>query len=134
MTTIEDIKTELREIIELSDKATPGPWDNENGPYVYAHIPGGRPNGEYIMQVCCGNGAGKPLGREMNKLNAHLIAASRNLTPKMVKSLLGVIERLESEAAAVEIAMHGQPERRTLHAIQADRELETIRREWEVQV
>jgi hypothetical protein len=123
MTTIEQIKQELRDIIELSDKATPGPWDNENGPYVYAHIPGGRPNGEYIMQVYCGNGAGKPLGKEMNKCNASFITASRNLTPKMARALLGMINALEHDEA------NDAPITRRRATIR----LEAIRREWEVQ-
>ena len=89
MTTIEQIKTELREIIERKKQVAGGEW-------VSAY-------------------------------------PSRNLTPKMAKALLAVIERLERTSATVEIAMHGQPTRRTLHAIQADGELETIRREWEVQ-
>jgi hypothetical protein len=112
MTTIEDIKTELREIIELERQITPGRWS-----------PGSESIWSHNSRVC----------NDAETDDMIFVCRARNLTPKMAKALLGVIERLESKAAAVEIAMHGQPERRTLHAMQADSELKTIRREWEAQ-
>ena len=92
---IERVKAECRKVIELGEKATPGPWDNEAGPYVYARIPGGRPNGEYILQVTCVNGAGKPLTREQNTANAAFIAQSRTFSPAAARALLVAIEGLE---------------------------------------
>jgi hypothetical protein len=122
MTTIEQIKTELREIIELSSKAAPAPWRWTKSSLHIQEEPTydvvGPPSDWFFLE---------------SDKDATLIATSRNLTPKMAKALLAVIERLERTSATVEIAMHGQPTRRTLHAIQADGELETIRREWEVQ-
>ena len=123
MTTIEDIKKQLSEIIELSDKATPGEWVSKRRFRNSFEI--SEPH------IWLGESSSLPMGQQ--KLNASFVATSRSTTPRMAKVLLGVIERLESEAATVEIAMHGQSPRRTLYAIQADKELETICREWAVQ-
>jgi hypothetical protein len=98
MTTIEDIKQQLREIIELSNKATPAPWICVNPPLVK-----GCPQDEH---------------------DENLVTASRNLTPKMTKVLLRVIDDLEKDQA---LDGHIIRHRATLR-------LETIRREWEVQV
>lgn len=121
--TIDQIKQELREIIELSDKATLGEWISKRRFQNSFEI--SEPH------IWLGESSSLPMGQQQH--NASFVATSRNLTPKMAKVLLGVIERLGSQAATVELAMHGQSPRRTLYAIQADKELETICREWEVQ-
>jgi hypothetical protein len=115
MTTIEDIKTELREIIELSDKATPAPWSiyDNGGVYPYPGIESGRNSIVVIGDE--NDDAGVRTGVQ----DATLIATSRNLTPKMAKALLGVIEWLELYAIPTD---------------EAQAQLKTIRREWEVQI
>jgi hypothetical protein len=109
--TIEDIKTELREIIELSGKATPAPW--VLSPPQKGELPcyGGRFLGELAFAAANTKTAS-------SERNAALITASRNLTPKTAKALLGVIESLERYA---------------IPTSDAQAQLETIRREWEVQ-
>lgn len=91
------IDAHLAKLLDIAAKRTPGEWDNENGPYVYAHIEGGRSNGEYIMQVYCGNGAGKPLSRSQNTFNAAFIAscagnaeAGWRATRAAIKGLLAI--------------------------------------------
>jgi hypothetical protein len=37
----------------LDAAATPGPWDSEGSNYIFAKVPGGRPNGEGIAQMGC---------------------------------------------------------------------------------
>jgi len=108
MTTIEDIKTKLREIIELSNKATPGEWTSKER---FRHS-------FEIGAPCIWLGESTSLPTGQQKHNASFVATSRNLTPKMAKALLGVIEWLESYA---------------IPTSDAQAQLETIRREWEVQ-
>jgi hypothetical protein len=108
--TIEDIKTELREIIELSDKATPAPWITPCG-----HLVG--------EDVTISHFVKDDDWEVEQRANKQLVKASRNLTPKMAKALLTNIEWLENDQAQdAFIVRH----RATLR-------LETIRREWEVQ-
>lgn len=112
MKTIEDIKTELLSIIELSDKATPAPWEDDGCGHMWHPYPYPEPvngyEGEHIT-----------LGR-FSEQDFTFIAASRNLTPKMAKVLLAVIER--SEVAVSRLDSH-----------LARYYLKTICREWEVQ-
>lgn len=80
--TIEAIKAELRSIIELSDKATPGEWLAVQLT-IYAD------SGE----VACAATAGRTV--EEDRHNACLIAQSRSLSPKMAKALLTAIMLFE---------------------------------------
>jgi hypothetical protein len=123
MTTIEDIKTELREIIELSDKATPAPWSIYDTGKVYP-CPGIESGRNSIVVIGDEN---DDAGVRTGVQDATLIATSRNLTPKMAKALLTAIISLEALAAS---AVSAYAFTITLEGKEA---LETIRREWEVQ-
>lgn len=94
--TIENIKTELREIIELSGKITSAGKFCEGWPEETA----------IISKVC-------------------------NLTPKMSKALLMAIISLEALAAS---EVSADPCEACNHPDDARDTLETIRREWEVQI
>lgn len=117
MTTIEDIKTELREIIDRGEKL------NANWVVKSQQRELGQ-SGEYetetyiedVRGFCVVNGWNL---EERDEENFAFIAASRNLSPKMAKALLGLIEWLELYA---------------IPTSEAQNQLETIRREWEVQV
>jgi hypothetical protein len=80
--TIEDLKTELREISELSDKATPAPW-HENARVLDQ-------NARVIASTLSVD-----FHYAQNRQNGEFIAASRNLTPKMAKALLMAITLFE---------------------------------------
>jgi hypothetical protein len=110
MTTIEDIKQQVREIIELADKATQKEWHAVELT-VYAD------SGE----VACTATTGRTV--EDDRHNAHFITACRNLTPKMARALLMAIENLE--------LIHESSPMGEYAAWDA---LETIRREWDVQL
>jgi len=110
--TIEDIKTELREIIELSDKATPAPWITPCG-----HLVG--------EDVTIAHFIKDDDWEVEQRANKQLVKASRNLTPKMAKALLSVIEYVEGDCEAfADTCPRGQAARS---------HIEAIRREWEVQ-
>jgi hypothetical protein len=117
MTTIDQIKQELRDIIELSDKATPAPWEHEP---QQDSIWSGHDFDLQVAHTMSNPGAGMMWDDDQRRKNATLIAASRNLTPKMAKALLGVIDNLEFAVNKLESDL-------------AKDDLETIRREWEVQ-
>jgi len=128
MTTIEDIKTELREIIELSDKATPAPWIHHTAQGQVGDVCTPDTDSVAMTQerIEIAQRHGERHRAEQNKqrnTNATLIAASRNLTPKMAKVILRVIDDLEKDQA---LDGHIVRHRATLC-------FETIRREWEVQ-
>jgi hypothetical protein len=74
MTTIEDIKTELREIIELERQITPGRWS-----------PGSESIWSHNSRVC----------NDAETDDMIFVCRARNLTPKMAKALLGAVEMLE---------------------------------------
>jgi len=112
MTTIEDIKKQLREIIELSDKATPGEWTSRER----------FRNSFEISEPCIWLGESSSLPTGQQQHNASFVAASRNITPRMAKVLLRVIDDLEKDQA---LDGHTVRHRATLR-------LETICREWEV--
>lgn len=101
--TIEQIKNELREIIELEKLATPGEWSNA------ANFVG------HVKDHC---GIADCFYREdsENDSNATFIARSRNLTPKMAKSLLELITYLEVCAIPTD---------------EAKKQLESIRENWQ---
>ena len=108
MTTIDQIKQELRDIIELSNKVTPRKW-NADELVIYAD------SGEVAIS------ATRERTVEEDRHNASFIAASRNLTPKMAKALLGNLEMLEHMTTYT-----------TKAGTVAINALETICREWEV--
>jgi len=118
--TIEDIKQQLREIIELSNKATPAPWVFQGGD-LFGSICS-------ESKVVCGC----PVRGERRN-NASLIATSRNLTPKMAKVLLGVIENLEERSKKQGFLPGSLNICPTAEAHTAFSQLENIRREWGVQ-
>jgi len=104
--TIEDIKTELREIIELERQITPGRWS---------------PGSESIWS---------PNSRVCNDAETDdmiFVCRARNLTPKMAKALLTAITSLEALAASAVSAYA------FTISLEGKEALETIRREWEVQ-
>ena len=113
MTTIENIKKQLREIIELSDKATPGEWTSKRRFQNSFEI--SEPH------IWLGESSSLPMGQQ--KLNASFVATSRNITPKMAKVLLRVIDDLERDQA-----LDGHTVR-----YRAMLRLGTICREWEEQ-
>jgi hypothetical protein len=116
MTTIDQIKQQLRDIIELSDKATPGEWVARTGASYGSEVEHFVMRPEDDVAIC--SECRDPIADKHSAENAEFIAASRNLTPKMARALLGVIEWLELYAIPTE---------------DAQAQLETIRREWEVQ-
>ena len=83
MTTIDQIKKELRDIIELFDKATPGEWHKECHDNSFEN--GYAVGGEKHLFVAS----------RLDEKNASFIAASRNLTPKMARALLMAITLFE---------------------------------------
>jgi len=117
MTAIDQIKQELRDIIELSAKATPGEWNTESDwPRVMC-------GAKQIVQV--------PMKltfatRGPKTADTTLIAASRNLTPKMARALLTTID-------AIETALHYAHFVEKQDYEELAKSLETIRREWEGQ-
>lgn len=111
MTTINQIKAELRDIINLSDKATPGPWHKEchDNSFENGYAVGGK---KHVF-----------IASRLVEDNASFIATSRNLTPKMAQALLTAIEGLEVYAniGGTVVLVGGD----------ARNAIETIRREWE---
>jgi hypothetical protein len=137
MTTIEDIKTELREIIQLSDNATPAPWVYQTTPYATYTYPASiveksKASGHnYLLETPKSYEAVIPCAKSED---ATLIATSRNLMPKMAKALLTAIRVLEDMAQPLNCECSDE----ALRAYDQDsaiakEALETIRREWEVQ-
>ena len=117
MTTIDKIKAELRDIIELEKRATSGPWIHylEQGQVGNVCTPDldSIAMTQERIEIAQKHGAGhREIQNKQRDINAAFIAASRNLTPKMARALLGVITWMEF--AHLESG------------------LETIRREWEV--
>lgn len=84
-TALDEILRECDRVLELEAKATPGPWDNEGSTYVFAKIPGGRPNGEGIATFR--DYARQRLSESQNKFNAEFVSCSRTLTPKLARAL-----------------------------------------------
>jgi len=128
--TIEDIKTELRDIIELSDKATPAPWSIYDTGKVYP-CPGIESGRNSIVVIGDEN---DDAGVRTGVQDATLIATSRNITPRMAKALLTAIQVLEGMAQPLNCECSDE----ALRAYEQDsaiakEALETIRREWEVQ-
>ena len=120
VTTIEDIKKQLREIIELSDKATPGEWTSKRRFQNSFEI--SEPH------IWLGESSSLPMGQQQH--NASFVATSRNITPKVAKALLTVITSLEALAAS---EVSADSHEACNHPDDAKEALETICREWEVQ-
>lgn len=81
-------------IRERCNAATPGPWTNENSSYIFARIPGGRPNGEGIANFH--DYARRTLTHEQNTANAAFAAHAREDVPALldlVDELRGKIEK-----------------------------------------
>ena len=131
MTTIDQIKQELRDIIELSDKATPGEWivsKKGDSPLKFPGISTVDEEQDIVECHYAYEGGG------VNGLNnASFIAASRNLTPKMARALLTIIEDLEERSKKQAFLPGSLNICTTAEAHTAFSQLETIRREWEGQ-
>ena len=126
MTTIDQIKQELRDIIELSDKATPGEWIHylEQGQVGNVCTPDldSIAMTQERIEIAQKHGVGhRVIQNKQRDNNATFIAASRNLTPKMARALLGTLEMLEHMTTYT-----------TKAGTVASTALETICREWEV--
>lgn len=126
MKTIDQIKAELRDIIELSDKATPGEWQHggsltpKNSLDIVYRTPNDRSSARGFI-----------VGKSKQDIqDATFIAASRNLTPKMARALLTAITALETLAAS---EVSADPYEAYSHPEDARDALETICREWEAQ-
>jgi hypothetical protein len=70
---VADFASRLR---ELSKEATPGPWDTEGVAYIFAKVPGGRPNGEGIATFGRYDGAANVSSQ--SKANAAISTLLRN--------------------------------------------------------
>ena len=117
-TTIDQIKAELRDIIELSDKATPVPWEKSSNLSTHLVSKHSKNHGNL---VCDCPDSTPDLSQHQS--DSSFIAASRNLTPKMARALLTNIDWLEKDLAHDALITRQR----------AFMCLETIRREWEVQ-
>lgn len=74
-------ESEINAIKARFEAATPGPWDSEESAYVYARVPGGRPNGEGIVHCNCY----AKRGATDDKANAEFIAHAREDVPRLVQ-------------------------------------------------
>jgi|LakMenEpi03Aug12_release.lakeMendotaPanAssembly.Ray.scaffolds.fasta_scaffold156311_4 hypothetical protein len=90
---LEQLKTELREFIELSKKITPGEWIKINTADVFVNsIEAGE--GAAGTHVCdCDPQQDKAI--TLCAFDAAFIAQSRNISPSMAECLLVVIEWLD---------------------------------------
>jgi hypothetical protein len=94
---LEQLKTELREFIELSKKITPGKWNQ----FEDCVDRGGNPR---ALIAIFGRHAG--ISREQDERDAVFIARSRNISPAMAECLLVAVEglgELASEPSAYEL-------------------------------
>jgi hypothetical protein len=93
--TTEQLKTEIRDYIAMSEKATDGPWKA-----TLETLPSKRPfitiTGEqsFVCHVC---------STSKVREDAAFIARSRNISPVIAKALLVAIEGLEDLAAEVNV-------------------------------
>ena len=79
---IEQLKTELREFIKLSETITPGEWKLASGGELLRNVNAGD---QVICTVAC----------RRDPHNAAFIARSRNISPTMAKMLLSTAEMLD---------------------------------------
>lgn len=82
---------ELRELLELESKATPGPWRNSplvNDSRLYPGSSVGTPSSWFAVS---GEDA------KQNHANARLVAAARNLARPLVEEVLRLRELLRSQ-------------------------------------
>jgi len=94
------MEEELKGIEARCNAATPGPWTNELR-YIAGHIPGGRPNGEIIMEARYWSGsenAGLP------ERNSAFVAAARTDVPRLLTELRRLRE--ENRELKAKIAEH----------------------------
>jgi len=84
---LEQIKAALRHAIELSEAATPGPWDVPRGPEtnVVSHA-------DTLCVSKCGESP-RPVAADID--NAAFIAHARTFAPAAAKALLADIEWME---------------------------------------
>ena len=81
---LEQLKTELREFIELSKKAAPSPWKPSPNNLI----------GGWWVQTPFNEVAETSTADFCNEVDATFIACSRNISPAMAECLLVAIERL----------------------------------------
>jgi hypothetical protein len=86
---------ELDRLEAVARKATPGPWDSEGSTYVYAQVPGGRPNGEGIACFGCYTDS-----RKTNAVADAAYAASAN--PATVLALIALCRAQSARIAEME--------------------------------
>ena len=116
MKTIEEIKNDCRAVVDLADKATPGPWSNESDwPRVVVI------EGHQVHQVCQMVTKLTEKTKGDQTPDTHFIAHSRAFTPLAAKALLIAIEGLEEVASFRTNSFY------QMLAIDADKELELIR-------
>jgi hypothetical protein len=90
---LEQLKTELREFIELSKKITPGEWIKVNTADVFVNSIEAR-EGAAGTHVCdCDPQQDKAI--TLCAFDAAFIARSRNISPAMAECLLVAVENLE---------------------------------------
>lgn len=116
MKQIEQLKTELREFIKLSENITPGEWRSDG--YVEQWYGGEAPAVRVTyLEGCIGspvcmvppNGAGRygTAGSKKPVADAAFIARSRNISPTMAKCLLVAVETLGAYAEYDELRLKG---------------------------
>jgi hypothetical protein len=130
MTTIDQIKQQLRDIIELSDKATPAPWIHylEQGQVGNVCTPDldSIAMTQERIEIAQKHGSGhREIQNKQRDINASFISTSRNLTPKMARALLTTIDSIET-------ALHYAHFVEKQDYEELAKSLETICREWEV--
>lgn len=84
MITVEQIKQEIREFLALSEKATSGPWLDDDDNNIVA---------DKVYVLTC---IGQITSIKQDAHNTAFIARSRNISPVMAKALLEAIEGLEN--------------------------------------
>lgn len=130
-TTIEQIKSALRQHIAEAEAATPGTWKfswNEDDPlHEVIQYPSNDPEIAY-----------RRVAYTHKEDDANFIAHARTMSPAACKCLLLAIEGLEIVAKATTPIQHGEDSDgqpytshfSTSEASQAKRRLESIRQEW----
>ena len=123
MITIEQLKQELREFIELSKTVTRGKWEQHKAPHLNR---GGDGPTSIVFQCHYRN-------------DASFIARARNISPAMAECLLAAVEGLERVSETRELVEHGDDNGngpyvssfRTSHALFTEEKLQQILNIWE---
>jgi len=126
---LEQLKTELREFIELSKTITPGPWKATKS---HNHVQGEEPTYDVV-------GPHSDWFFLELEQDATFIARSRNISPAMAECLLGAVEALERVSETRELVEHGDDNGngpyvsrfKTSHAQFAEGKLQQILNIWE---